>query len=385
MAYYIETNAIAAVVALVLLVHGNKTTGKRETSNIVMNVMLYLLITLCVCDVAAYFVRGRNRFWSETVNAGYFLTMALGTYAWFLFVLVKVGYSSGIRSTMLLTGAPIVVLCIAILMNPWTHYFFLIDEEILYHRGTGIVWTWVVEWGYVAAALGVNIRAILKEKRSYRRSEFYGYLMFAVPMAVAAVAQMLFYGTTTAQVGYMLALLLAYLNQQSYQVQRDELTGLNNRNAFLNYRDSMVSRTVEQRLSIFMVDADKFKAINDEYGHLKGDQALREIAEALRGAAGEYNQNRLLLYRYGGDEFVILGINLTQTQVERLPALVRQKLDSINSENQAKGQDYCLAVSIGQATGPCETVGDFDELMKRADSDMYRVKQANGTSRHKGR
>lgn len=381
MVYYVETNLIAAIVALVLLLRGNKTTARNETSHIIMNVMLYLLMLLCGCDVAAFASRGVSRVGAELFNAGYFLTMALGTYAWFLFILVKLGYSNHLKRTLLVTGGPALVLSIAILLNPMTKFFFWIDEDILYHRGNGILYTWIVEWGYVFAALGYNIKAILTEKRSFRRSEYCGYLLFVVPMAAAAVCQMLFYGTTVTQVGFMLALLLVYLNQQYYQVQRDELTGLNNKNAFLMFRDSLVSRTASQNLTLFVVDADKFKQINDVYGHLKGDQALSEIAEALREASGEYTQNRLMLYRYGGDEFFILGSNLTQEQIARLPGILQEKLEKINTQNQERGQTYRLAVSVGCASGACMTVADFDELMKQADADMYRVKQV----RHGGR
>lgn len=381
MIYYCETNLIAILVALALFLHGRKTSARNETSHIVMNYMLSLLIIISVCDIAAYLSRGKSYWGSMVFNGVYFLAMALGTYTWFVFILVKLGYSTQLKKTLLVTGLPMALLCIAIMLNPINNLFFLVDEELVYHRGSGIILTWIVEWGYMAAAILFNVLAILREKRSHRKSEYYGYLIFAVPIAVAAVSQMLFYGTTTIQVGFMLSMLLVYLNQQHYQVQRDDLTGLNNKNAFLIYRDAILTRSDAVNLTVFMVDADKFKLINDAYGHLKGDKALREIAQALLESAADFSPSRLSLYRYGGDEFVLLGSNLTSEQIAQFPATIQSNIAAMNAANQNAGESYTLGVSVGHATAPCASLADFDSLMKQADEHMYQIKQAKMVQR----
>lgn len=376
MVYYTETNLIAIVVGAALLFLGRKASSKNETSYIIMARMLRLLILLSVSDIAAYYFRGKSYIGVEVSNILYFIAMALGTYAWFLYILVKMGYTSDLKRTIILTGIPIVLLCIAIALNPLTNFFFSVDSENLYHRGAGVPVTWIVEWGYMLAALVINVHSAIREKRNYRRSEICGYLIFAVPIAIAAVCQMLFYGTTTTQVGYMIALLMAYLNKQQYQAQRDDLTGLNNRNAFLSFQDSIVNRVTPLDLTVFIMDADNFKSINDTYGHLKGDQALRDISETLKSAVGAHPHNRVLLYRYGGDEFLIVGTNITQEHGQHLLNLVEDGLAQTNERNRQAGEGYTLSVSVGQAQGSCVNLDDFALLMKRADENMYRIKSA---------
>lgn len=376
MVYYIETNLIAILIALILLFLGRRISSQNETSQMIMNRMLRLLILLSISDIAAYCFRGRSYIGVQLSNTLYFMAMALGAYAWFLYVIVKMEYSSDIKKTILKTSAPVVLLCGAIVLNPFTGFFFTVDAENLYHRGTGIIVTWIVEWGYMLAALAINIRAVIRERRSFRRSELQGYLIFALPIAVAAACQMLFYGTTTTQVGFMIGMLMAYLNKQHYQVQRDDLTGLNNKNAFLRYQDSIVNHPNAQELTAMVVDADNFKTINDVYGHLKGDQALKDIASALKSAVSTFTQNRVLLFRYGGDEFVIIGINLTEESIRMLCSLIHDNLEQTNERNRQAGEKYNLSVSIGAASRSCADLGDFADLMKAADTAMYQVKGA---------
>ena len=224
------------------------------------------------------------------------------------------------------------------------------------------------------AALVINVHSAIREKRNYRRSEICGYLIFAVPIAIAAVCQMLFYGTTTTQVGYMIALLMAYLNKQQYQAQRDDLTGLNNRNAFLSFQDSIVNRVTPLDLTVFIMDADNFKSINDTYGHLKGDQALRDISEALKSAVGALPENRVLLYRYGGDEFLIVGTSMNPELTKALLLLAEDHLARINERNRKAGESYTLSISIGYSCGSCMNLDDFAQVIKQADENMYQVK-----------
>lgn len=375
MLYYAETNLITIIIGTVLLIQGRRFSSKNETSQIIMNGMLRLMVLLSICDIAAYWFRGDSYIGVEVSNILYFLAMAMGTYVWFLFILVKMGYSTNLRRTVLITCLPIVVMCISIFLNPVTNFYFTVDDRNLYHRGPGVILSWVVEWGYMLAAMAFNVRAVVREKRAYRRQEYVGYLIFALPIAVAAACQMLFYGTTTTQVGYMIALLLAFLNKQHYQVQRDELTGLNNRNAFLNYQDTIIARSGSGTYTMFVVDADNFKSINDTYGHLKGDQALRDISEALKEAVGTVFQNRVILFRYGGDEFAIVGWNMAEEDAAALEASVHSELDAINARNREAGEKYTLSVSIGHASGSCPDVAAFDELMKQADAAMYQAKK----------
>lgn len=382
MIYYAETNLIAIVVGIILLIQMGKQSSGNETSKILMNGMLTLLIILGASDMAAYYFRGKSAVGVQAANILYFVAMAMGTYVWFGYIMVKTGkFDNMKKNRALLSSIPILILCLALLTNPITNVFFTVDENYLYHRGPGVPVTWVVEWGYMIAAIVINIRALMKESSGYRRREYRGYLTYAAPMTVAAICQMLFYGTTTVQVGYMIALLLVYLNQQYYQVQRDELTGLSNKNAFLSFQDSIGGRLSGSNLTLFMIDADSFKAINDTYGHLKGDRALQDIAEVLKEAAQNISHNRLMLFRYGGDEFLAVGRELEENEVQLFRDNLARKLEQMNEINRSRGESYHLALSVGLAARKCHNTADFDRLLKEADEAMYLVKQERKSRR----
>lgn len=382
MIYYVEVNIIAITIGAILLFLGHKISSKNETSQLIMNYMLVLLIIVSVSDIFAYYFREKSYFGVQLANVLYFLAFNLGAYAWFVYIVMKMEYSVSLRKVLRCTGAPAFILAAAIALNPLTNYFFSVDKQLIYHRGPGIILTWVIEWGYILIALALNIHSVLTEKRLYRKQEYQGYLIFTLPMVVSALCQMFFYGTTTTQIGFAIALLMAFLNKQFYMVQRDALTGLNNRNALLNYQDSLLSKFTEHEVTLFMLDMDDFKTINDNYGHVMGDCALKDIADILKASVYNVSPNRVTLFRYGGDEFVIVGNNMTSDYIQTIQDSIEKNIQITNERNHADGKKYSLSVSIGVASQTCKDIADFDLLIRHADKDMYRAKSAKKVAHH---
>lgn len=145
---------------------------------------------------------------------------------------------------------------------------------------------------------------------------------------------------------------------------RDPLTGSYNRRAFFEEAtEACWEANGECPLSVILLDIDRFKAINDHYGHGVGDDALRAVArEAAQGGT--------VVARLGGDEFAILlrGSALSEA-VERAEALRRRFALRIPS---AEGM-VTLTCSLG--TGQLEPGDTIDDLMKRADLALYRAKE----------
>lgn len=101
-----------------------------------------------------------------------------------------------------------------------------------------------------------------------------------------------------------LSLLVLFINLQNYQLSHDVLTGLFNRrqtNKQIRWEIRHLA-DAEHLLCAMMLDVDRFKSINDRFGHLAGDQALREIAETVKASCRECD----FVARLGGDEFFIL-------------------------------------------------------------------------------
>lgn len=149
------------------------------------------------------------------------------------------------------------------------------------------------------------------------------------------------------------------------KAESDRLTGLYNRAGY----DKLLSRLDLKTTTLLLVDADKFKHVNDTYGHVVGDQVLKKIAAALR-----QNFRRVdCVCRVGGDEFVVLMLNTEKPEQEMLV----RKVWRINRElSHTEDGLPLISVSVGIAYG-CDAA-DWKELFVHADEALYQVKQNGG-------
>jgi diguanylate cyclase (GGDEF)-like protein/PAS domain S-box-containing protein len=151
----------------------------------------------------------------------------------------------------------------------------------------------------------------------------------------------------------------------------DELTGVLNRRGFRRMAEHAlkVEHRGRRRTALLFLDLDDLKPINDAHGHAAGDRALQSVAGLLRASVRDGD----LVGRFGGDEFVVLGLGLTDAGGgERLANRLRERLDAHNDAAISAGQPYTVSFSIGVAEE--EAAADLDALLARADDDLYRRK-----------
>jgi diguanylate cyclase (GGDEF)-like protein len=151
---------------------------------------------------------------------------------------------------------------------------------------------------------------------------------------------------------------------------KDEATGLYNRRGFLELgRQAMrVSRRSGSPLALFFIDLDGLKDVNDVFGHAEGDQAIADAAEVLRRTFREPD----LVARVGGDEFVVLALDADEEGAARAAQRLNDGLHSLNSKPARK---YPLGLSVGRAIHAPESSETIEELLERADSQMYLAKR----------
>jgi diguanylate cyclase (GGDEF)-like protein len=155
----------------------------------------------------------------------------------------------------------------------------------------------------------------------------------------------------------------------------DPLTGLLNREGFINKAKDLLPRVARYGISLGMVylDIDGFKSINDRLGHEFGDRALKNAADRMAEATRQQD----LLGRMGGDEFALLLYDCKEPEAEQI---VRRILSHVAAEPVCKGkQSTKLALSAGLLyVRPSNRVRSLDTLLSAADHLMYEAKQAGG-------
>jgi diguanylate cyclase (GGDEF)-like protein len=163
------------------------------------------------------------------------------------------------------------------------------------------------------------------------------------------------------------------LHQAKTMASTDGLTGIYNRRGFETRIIESLAAAERNGLglALLMIDIDHFKKLNDEFGHLLGDEVLRQVAKVF----SQHIRKNDLVCRYGGEEFAIL---LPETHTERAMG-VADKLRKVVQEHQFPGVPRPVTISLGIADFPNHAKGR-DELVRAADSALY-VAKVNGRNR----
>lgn len=150
---------------------------------------------------------------------------------------------------------------------------------------------------------------------------------------------------------------------------QDELTGLVNRRGFMLMAEHQCSLADRKGTSISLVfiDIDRFKRVNDEFGHEEGDRALRELAALLLNTFRRSD----VVARLGGDEFVVLLADINSDGLQTVLDRVRKNIAAFNQEARFS---WRLSISLGVVTRDPAHPETLEALMASADQAMYREK-----------
>lgn len=153
----------------------------------------------------------------------------------------------------------------------------------------------------------------------------------------------------------------------------DDLTGISNHRYFKHMLNNEIQRHSRYKhpLSLIMADIDNFKQVNDNHGHLMGDQVLVTVAELMKGSIRGFD----LLARYGGEEF---GVILPETAMEEALVVGKRIVTAVEKytfKNPAGNQSFSLSVTAGLASFP-EDADDSKKLIEAADRALYRGKES---------
>ncbi len=160
------------------------------------------------------------------------------------------------------------------------------------------------------------------------------------------------------------------LNKYKTESITDHLTGLYNR----KYMDMKMTEEIERykRMNtppfcVMLVDIDHFKSVNDNYGHLVGDQVLKHLSKLIK----ENIRKTDFAFRYGGEEFIVLLSNADVRNAQHVAEQIRKKLETVNFA--LKGNSFTVTASFGISA--FEKEDNAESVIKRADERLYKAKE----------
>lgn len=152
-------------------------------------------------------------------------------------------------------------------------------------------------------------------------------------------------------------------NKLGYEAAHDALTGLFNRNSY----DELRVQSEGKNVALVIIDVDLFKEVNDTYGHDVGDKVLRRVADVLASSFRDADK----VCRIGGDEFSVIMMNATSFMKE---VLARKIHDAAEILRKPEGGTPAVTISVGVAFS--DQIREGENLFKKADRALYRVKAA---------
>jgi two-component system chemotaxis response regulator CheY len=162
--------------------------------------------------------------------------------------------------------------------------------------------------------------------------------------------------------------------QMEILAMQDGVTGLLNRRAIHQHAEAELSRTQRHHapVSLVLLDIDHFKLVNDQFGHLVGDQALRMVADVLVEKKRPYDWAG----RWGGEEFLLVLPRTTLAEAQRVAERVRLSVAATNltlDDNQKVNVEVSLGVT--STSGNLEALPSLDTLLQQADEALYHAKE----------
>lgn len=368
--FYLEINLIGLVILVILLHNHNREVGRTAEQQVFSRTLLAVMAMLVV-DSATWWLNGKQfplaRPLGYLASTCYFLLNCFIPFLWLLYTMV---YFNVHRMLLKKCGGliflPLAANTAMTLSNLKWPLIFYLDGGNNYTRGEFFFLPVLFGAFYLAFSAILAAIQMGRAENELERSRCRAIFLFLAMPVVATILQSLFLGLSLIWISVVLSLLLIFVNVQNSQLSTDALTGLNNRYQF----DKLLRRTYStpderEKFVLLMIDVNKFKEINDSYGHVVGDRALVGVAEVLRRACAG---SGAFLSRYGGDEFTII------TQSRRLERLLTAIAASTRQYNEQRREPFTLSLSVGYAHFADPGATSTDALITLADESMYRQK-----------
>ena len=374
--FYTEASLICVIILSTILVADRMYNTKQEKQvwfrRAIVAFMLYFISdAFWAAMLSGEFTVKRS--YVVLVNLSNYILLGLMAYGLFMFIAAseKMPFRKDARIRRLIF-LPVIISTLAISIAYVKNPLFWVNEQ---NELNNLYFPLMIAVPsiYLWAGFGLSVRYALKSVSKMDKRRFLAIGSIPVIVMAFGMIQVVALNAPTFCFGCTVMWLFYYLENMQTMISVDDLTHLNNRGQINRYLEQ-IHYNKDIRVIIMMIDINKFKTINDTYGHAEGDRALVIVSEALRQTCEQIKAS-VFLGRYGGDEFTIVIKNPEEDIMpEQLVSMIRSILTQKKTENQLP---YDLNVSIGYdlIRGSDD---DANECLKRADKNLYIDKQKKG-------
>jgi|GEM_PF-2975416 len=390
----VALDAMGIAVSMTLLVGALLSGQKQERRGWFFVLLLILTMVQQASDMVNWLCEAKPE-WSTLLFAVNFVIFICGPItALFFYHYVLATLNANLQRLRWLTRLLTVLCAVWILMNViniFNNMFYGVDSNGSYYRGPIYLLEHVYHFIVILLAA---VLSLLNRKLSLRHK--FALLTYALLPFAALLFQVQFYGLSSlTYCALTLSMLLIYitvhlrsvarleqqgvelkLTRQAYQAtlydaETDDLTGLLKRKILVREAEKRLAADRDTGCAIWMIDLDRFKDVNDQFGHSMGDQVLIAFSNKLAAFFPEGTP----VARYGGDEFCVFQ---PQTTLEELYNSLQHALAEFGFICENGSKQVQIAASIGAAYVPPEQAISYQELFDHADKALY-------TSKNNGR
>ena len=358
-------NGTGAFLVLFLLLYRIRIAQTNQFDEKAYNFMLIVTFIATINETLSFIIDARPGFIfhilqyiSNTISSA---SSGIIGYCWCLFVEYHIHRNfERIKKKSRILAIPLIIATILIIINLLgTGIIFDISNENVYTRGPMNFILYIFVFVYYIE----SIYTVHKAKYDSILVEFFPIYYFIIPCMIGTMIQGFFFGVSTIWLCVAIAFILVYIEIQIAISFIDDLSGLYNRK-YMNHYLNKLQNNKTKHVYGFMMDINDFKAINDTYGHLKGDYALIQFGIILQHSIDKDS----VAIRMGGDEFVIFAKLKSDEEALALKKQIKYNVRQFNIKSK---KPFHLSFSIGIAKFNGKNT---DAFLSAMDDSMYEAK-----------
>jgi len=363
----IDTNLLAMAVLTFIIIMSINRLDKKTTMNRLFVLVCLLDMTELVVETASCFLNGVPGTFvyvlSNILHVVLFSVAPLLGLHWFFLVRnIFKPYRRTNKTLFFIMLLPVIVNFIVVLLSPFYGFTFTIGDGNVYSRG---FWYYVTG-GITFLYMLVSIVIIIANHKNVLKDEFMMIMSIFMLPVLGGIMQAIFYGALLIWSSSAMSLVIAFIFLQQRMIHLDSLTGCWTRDSLLYFISLRLNRK-DGGFGAIYFDIDKLKQINDSYGHLEGDNAIKKAVSFVKMELGPGD----IIARMGGDEFVVIVDSGSPEKISKILARIKENFADYNRRMENK---YVLDCSFGADVYSPNYV-NFEQFLNNVDTLMYQHKE----------